>query len=87
MLTCTRICPKSAGVGDGEGVWTVVNGDPVRMSRERISPAETTTPERSRAERLWSYPGLRPVSQPDPQPAAPLLLTGGSTPTGRWQDS
>jgi gentisate 1,2-dioxygenase len=57
------------------------------MSRERISPAETTTPERSRAERLWSYPGLRPVSQPDPQPAAPLLLTGGSTPTGRWQDS
>ncbi len=112
-------------VVEGEGVWTVVNGDPVRMSRgdflpqagwnwhahhnaasepmawidgldipfsyytesqffevgrERISAAETTTPERSRAERLWGYPGLRPVSQPDPLPATPLLAY-------RWSDT
>lgn len=112
-------------VVEGEGVWTVVNGDPVRMSRgdflpqpgwnwhahhnaasqpmawidgldipfsyyteshffevgrEQIAPAEKTTPERSRSERLWGYPGLRPVSKPDAASATPLLAY-------RWVDT
>jgi len=112
-------------VVEGEGVWTVVNGDPVRMSRgdflpqagwnwhahhnaasepmawidgldipfsyytesqffevgrERLVPAEKNTPERSRSERLWSYPALRPVSQPNALPATPLLAY-------RWVDT
>ena len=112
-------------VVEGEGVWTVVNGDAVRMSRgdflpqagwhwhahhnaasqpmawidgldipfsyytesqffevgrERISAAEKSTPERSRAERLWGHPGLRPLSQPDAPTATPLLAY-------RWVDT
>ncbi len=112
-------------VVEGEGVWTVVNGDPVRMSRgdflpqagwnwhahhnaasepmawidgldipfsyytesqffevgrERLAPAEKNTPVRSRSERLWGYPGLRPVSQASVQPATPLLAY-------RWVDT
>jgi gentisate 1,2-dioxygenase len=112
-------------VVEGEGVWTVVNGDPVRMSRgdflpqsgwnwhahhnaasepmawidgldipfsyytesqffevgrEQISQAEKSTPERSRSERLWGYPGLRPVSQSDALTATPLLAY-------RWVDT
>ena len=112
-------------VVEGEGVWTVVNGDPVRMSRgdflpqagwnwhahhnaasepmawidgldipfsyytesqffevgrERISAAENTTPERSRSERLWGHPGLRPVSQPAAMTCTPLLAY-------RWVDT
>jgi gentisate 1,2-dioxygenase len=112
-------------VVEGEGVWTVVNGDAVRMSRgdflpqagwnwhahhnaateamawidgldipfsyytesqffevgrERISAAERTTPDRSRSERLWGYPGLRPVSRTDAQAATPLLAY-------RWVDT
>jgi gentisate 1,2-dioxygenase len=112
-------------VVEGEGVWTVVNGDPVRMSRgdflpqagwnwhahhnaatqpmawidgldipfsyytesqffevgrERISATEKTTPERSRSERLWGHPGLRPASQPEATPATPLLAY-------RWVDT
>ena len=112
-------------VVEGEGVWTVVNGDPVRMSRgdflpqagwawhahhnaatepmawidgldipfsyytesqfvevgrERISAAEKTTPERSRSERLWAHPGLRPVSQTGSTAATPLLAY-------RWVDT
>ena len=112
-------------VVEGEGVWTVVNGDPVRMSRgdflpqaawnwhahhsaasepmawidgldipfaaytesqffdvgrEQLSAAEQATPERSRSERLWGHPGLRPVSQPDALPATPLLAY-------RWADT
>ncbi len=112
-------------VVEGEGVWTVVNGDAVRMSRgdflpqsgwnwhahhnaasapmawidgldipfsyytesqffefgrDKISVAEKTTPELSRAERLWRYPGLRPASQPDALPATPLLAY-------RWIDT
>lgn len=112
-------------VVEGEGVWTVVNGDPVRMSRgdflpqagwnwhahhnaatepmawidgldipfsyytesqffelgrERIDAHEKTTPERSRSERLWGHPGLRPVSQPDATSATPLLAY-------RWVDT
>jgi len=112
-------------VVEGEGVWTVVNGDAVRMSRgdflpqagwnwhahhnaakepmawidgldipfsyftesqffevgrERIGPAERITPERSRAERLWGHPGLRPVSKPEAMTATPLLAY-------RWADT
>ena len=112
-------------VVEGEGVWTVVNGDAVRMSRgdflpqagwnwhahhnaatepmawidgldipfsyytesqffevgrERISRAEKTTPERSRSERLWGHPGLRPVSRTDALAATPLLAY-------RWVDT
>ncbi|MCE2659107.1 MAG: cupin domain-containing protein [Rubrivivax sp.] len=110
---------------EGEGVWTVVGGDAVRMSRgdflpqagwnwhahhnaatqpmawldgldipfavhtesqffefgrHQLSAAEQATPTRSRAERLWGHPGLRPVSQPEPQPASPLLAY-------RWADT
>jgi gentisate 1,2-dioxygenase len=112
-------------VVEGEGVWTVVGGDAVRMSRgdflpqaggnwhahhnaatqpmawidgldipftaftesaffefgrERLPAAERTTPDRSRSERLWGHPGLRPVAQPDAQPATPLLAY-------RWVDT
>ena len=112
-------------VVEGEGVWTVVNGDAIRMSRgdflpqsgwnwhahhnaatapmawidgldipfsyytesqffefgrDKLSPAEMGTPERSRSERLWGHPGLRPVSQPDALPATPLLAY-------RWVDT
>ncbi|KQP49182.1 cupin domain-containing protein [Pseudorhodoferax sp. Leaf274] len=112
-------------VVEGEGVWTVVNGDAVRMSRgdflpqagwnwhahhnaatepmawidgldipfsyytesqffeagrERVSPAERSTAERSYAERLWGHPGLRPVSSKGAQPASPLLAY-------RWADT
>ena len=112
-------------VVEGEGVWTVVNGDAVRMSRgdflpqagwnwhahhnaatapmawidgldipfsyytesqffevgrERISPAERTTAERSFSERLWRHPGLRPDSSLAAQPASPLLAY-------RWVDT
>lgn len=94
-------------VVEGEGVWTVVGGDPVPMrrgdflpqagwnwhahhnatqqpmawidgldipfqylteaqffefGRDEISDAERITPERSRSERLWGHPGLRPLS-------------------------
>ena len=112
-------------VVEGEGVWTVVNGDSVRMSRgdflpqaggnwhshhnaaqapmawidgldipfayytesqffefgrDEISPAERTTPECSRSERLWAHPGLRPLSQPNADTATPLLAY-------RWADT
>jgi gentisate 1,2-dioxygenase len=112
-------------VVEGEGVWTVVNGDPVRMSRgdflpqagwnwhshhnaatkpmawidgldipfsyltesqffefgrERVDAAEMRTPDRSRSERLWGHPGLRPLSQPDSPAATPLLAY-------RWVDT
>lgn len=112
-------------VVEGDGVWTVVNGDAVRMSRgdflpqsgwnwhahhnasdkpmawidgldipfayytesqffelgrDQISTAEKTTPELSRSERLWGYPGLRPVSQPGALTATPLLAY-------RWVDT
>ena len=102
---------------EGEGVWTVVNGDAVAMrrgdflpqpawnwhghvnqsaaadgvarrarhpvavvagidvlrgrSRERRSP--TNLAARSRSERLWAHPGLRPLTQLGPTPATPLL--------------
>jgi gentisate 1,2-dioxygenase len=92
---------------EGDGVWTVVDGDPVAMrrgdflpqagwnwhahhnataepmawldgldipfqyvtdaqffqqGREQLSEAEHATPDRSRSERLWGHPGLRPVA-------------------------
>lgn len=110
---------------EGEGVWTVVNGDPIRMGRgdflpqsawnwhahhnaatqpmawidgldipfayytesqffevgrERISDAERSTPEQSRSERLWGYPGLKPLSQTAALSATPLLAY-------RWVDT
>jgi gentisate 1,2-dioxygenase len=101
---------------EGEGVWTVVNGDPVAMRRGDFLPqagwhwhghhnmsstpmawidgldipyqyyTESTffefgddqvesrdAPERSRSERLWGHPGLRPVTHVSPTPATPLL--------------
>ncbi len=102
---------------EGEGVWTVVDGDPVAMRRgdllltpgwhfhghQNVSDApmawldgldiplvssldqgffefgpelvrDTTTPERSRGERLWSGPGLTPVSQAGQvRPSSPLM--------------
>ncbi len=112
-------------VVEGEGVWTVVNGDPVRMSRgdflpqagwnwhahhnaatapmawidgldipfsyytesqffepgrEHVDQVERSTPERSRSERLWGHPGLRPVSATGTLPATPLLAY-------RWVDT
>lgn len=112
-------------VVEGEGVWTVVGGDAVRMARgdflpqagwnwhahhnaatqpmawidgldipfsyytesqffefgrEQLSAAELTTPARSRSERVWGYPGLRPLSQPEALPATPLLAY-------RWADT
>jgi gentisate 1,2-dioxygenase len=112
-------------VVEGEGVWTVVNGDPVRMSRgdflpqsawnwhshhnaasapmawidgldipfsyytesqffefgrEATGASDRSTPQHSRSERLWGYPGLRPVSQLDAQSATPLLAY-------RWVDT
>ncbi len=114
-------------VVEGEGVWTVVGGDPVAMrrgdflpqagwnwhahhnataqpmawvdgldiplqyvtdaqffepGRDQISDAERITPARSRAERLWGYPGLRPVAAAA-QPAAP----GSPLLAYRWENT
>lgn len=100
---------------EGEGVWTVVNGDPVAMRRgdflltpgwnfhghyneseapmawidgldipfvhymdtsffefgsERVT--DEATPDISRAERLWAYPGLRPLSGLDAHTNSPI---------------
>ncbi|NKQ52691.1 cupin domain-containing protein [Amycolatopsis sp. K13G38] len=103
-------------VVEGEGVWTVVNGDPVAMRRGdflpqagwnwhghhnntdrpmawidgldipfqyfgestffEFGPDEVETreaPEKSRSERLWAHPGLRPLTHLTPAPATPLL--------------
>ena len=100
---------------EGEGVWTVVNGDPVAMRRGDFLPqagwnwhghhnisdapmawldgldipfvhytdsaffqlgpeqvTSTETPDRSRAERLWGHPGLRPVSLPGSRASSPI---------------
>ena len=102
---------------EGEGVWTVVDGDPVAMRRgdllltpgwhfhghQNVSDTpmawldgldiplvatiyqgffefgpdelqDTSTPDRSRSERLWGGPGLVPVSAAGtPRPASPLM--------------
>jgi gentisate 1,2-dioxygenase len=102
-------------VVEGEGVWTVVNGDPVAMRRgdllmtpgwhfhghhndtpnpmawidgldvpfvhytdtgffefgsERVT--DEASPDISRSERLWAYPGLRPVSRLESLPSTPI---------------
>ncbi|WP_395109857.1 cupin domain-containing protein [Actinomadura sp. SCN-SB] len=102
-------------VVEGEGVWTVVNGDPVAMRRgdflltpgwqfhghHNVSDepmawldgldipfshyvgstffefgpdevSDTSSPDRSRSERLWAHPGLRPVSSTEPLPSSPI---------------
>lgn len=43
------------------------------FGRDEISDAERITPDRSRAERLWGHPGLRPVSAGTTGPGSPLL--------------
>ncbi|HTW15601.1 MAG TPA: cupin domain-containing protein [Nocardioides sp.] len=43
------------------------------FGRDEISPAERTSPERSRSERLWGHPGLRPLSVGTVAPGSPLL--------------
>jgi gentisate 1,2-dioxygenase len=45
------------------------------FGRDEVSDAEKTTPERSRAERLWGHPGLAPLARgAKPQtPGSPLL--------------
>ncbi|PZG23140.1 cupin domain-containing protein [Nonomuraea aridisoli] len=43
------------------------------FGRDEISDAERITPERSRSERLWGHPGLRPVSAGELTPGTPLL--------------
>lgn len=102
---------------EGEGVWTVVNGDSVAMRRGDFLPqpgwnwhahhnsgdgpmtwldgldipfayyTDTTffefgpdqldqraTPDRCRSERLWAYPGLRPLGEESSGPGTPLLV-------------
>ncbi|QRP50800.1 cupin domain-containing protein [Amycolatopsis sp. FDAARGOS 1241] len=109
-------------VVEGEGVWTVVDGDPVAMRRgdllltpswafhEHHNPtdkpmawldgldiplvssldagffefgpdavADTSTPDKSRGERLWAHPGLRPLAGIDDEVAVSPL------PAYRWQ--
>ncbi|KXF56448.1 cupin [Rhodococcus sp. SC4] len=108
-------------VVEGEGVWTVVDGDPVAMRRGDLlltpgwafhghqnvtdapmawldgldiplnyqldagffefgpeSVSDTSIPDRSRGERLWGHPGLRPLSGLDDRPNSPL-------PAYRWE--
>ena len=107
---------------EGEGVWTVVGGDPVAMrrgdflpqagwnwhahhnataepmawidgldipfqyvtdaqffelGRDELDDAERITPDRSRAERLWGHPGLRPIAA-DPATSPASGRAGGS---------
>jgi gentisate 1,2-dioxygenase len=50
------------------------------FGRDRISDEERVTPERSRSQRLWGHPGLRPVSAPGATPGTPLL-------NYRWVDT
>ena len=55
------------------------------FGRDQISDAERTTPDRSRSERLWGHPGLRPLSatQPDARVAAAGLQVGVHRPRAR----
>ncbi|MEU4429240.1 cupin domain-containing protein [Nocardia rhamnosiphila] len=43
------------------------------FGRAEISDTERITPERSRSERLWGHPGLRPLSVGAVAPGSPLL--------------
>ena len=51
--------------------------------RDRLSDTERTTPERSRAERLWGHPGLRPLAAT----AATAAATAAGSPllAYRWE--
>ena len=108
-------------VVEGQGVWTVVDGDPVSMQRGDLlltpgwhfhghqnvgdvpmawldgldipfvqqtdsgffaygsnTLTDTSTPDRSRAERLWGHPGLQPVALLSARRSSPLAAY-------RWQ--
>jgi gentisate 1,2-dioxygenase len=43
------------------------------FGRDELSEAERTSPDRSRAERLWGHPGMRPVGVESPGAGTPLL--------------
>ncbi|MER6633324.1 cupin domain-containing protein [Streptomyces sp. NPDC000987] len=43
------------------------------FGRDEITDAERITPERSRSERLWGHPGLRPLCAGATAPGSPLL--------------
>ncbi|WP_030512212.1 cupin domain-containing protein [Microbispora rosea] len=43
------------------------------LGRDEIGEDERITPERSRSERLWGHPGLRPLSVGELTPGTPLL--------------
>lgn len=51
----------------------VTEGQFFEFGRDEISEAEHATPERSRSERLWGHPGLRPVSMLGESQGSPLL--------------
>ena len=113
-------------VVEGEGVWTVVDGDPVAMRRGDLllTPGwcfhghhnpnpqpmawldgldipfvhytdsgffefgeddvdDRSTPERSRSERLWGHPGLRPLTAPSRSPAGRVPLAAHRRRTAR----
>ena len=44
------------------------------FGRDQLAESERTEPERSRSERLWGHPALRPVSVPHRAPGSPLLV-------------
>jgi len=50
------------------------------FGRDAIDAVEKQTPARSRSERLWSHPGLRPVAHVERPAATPLLAY-------RWADT
>lgn len=43
------------------------------FGRDALSDKERTTPDRSRSERLWGHPGLRPIGASHSSPGSPLL--------------
>ncbi|MGO4648090.1 cupin domain-containing protein [Nocardia sp. 2YAB30] len=51
----------------------VIESQFFQFGREEISEIERITPERSRSERLWGHPGLRPLSVGKIAPGSPLL--------------
>ncbi|UUW90372.1 cupin domain-containing protein [Pimelobacter simplex] len=51
----------------------VVDAQFFEFGRDTISEAERITPERSRSERLWAHPGLRPLAATPTGPGTPLL--------------
>ncbi|MGW0173299.1 cupin domain-containing protein [Rhodococcus sp. NPDC003322] len=51
----------------------LTEGQFFEFGRDEITDAERITPERSRSERLWGHPGLRPLSATPVAPGTPLL--------------